>query len=388
MSLRNNIYKMYFLKAVMWFMVSMPIIVLFFQENGLSLIDVMILQGIYSITVALFEIPSGYISDVFGRKNSLILSSILSFVGFLIFSSNETFLLFAIAQFLVGISGSLISGSDSALIYETLILSNEKKIYTKVEGISYAIGNFSEAIAGILGGFLAVSSLYLPVYIQTIVLFFSIPIAYSLVEPPIINRQINDRSFVKVIDILRDNILKNKKLLYLIIFSSVMGLATLSMAWFAQPFFKMIDVPILYFGILWAGLNFTAGFASFNSYKIYNYFNINKIILLVSMLMFLLFITIGINKNILGLIAIFFIYILRGLITPILRNEINKNISSNVRATVLSIRSFIIRISFAIIAPLLALVCENYSLSFSFYILAGIVGGVSFLTFFRLVKTD
>ena len=66
--LYSNIFKIHLLKAVMWFMVAMPIIVLFFQEHGLSLSEVMILQGIYSIAVALFEIPSGYIADVFGRK--------------------------------------------------------------------------------------------------------------------------------------------------------------------------------------------------------------------------------------------------------------------------------------------------------------------------------
>ena len=47
--MKNNIIKMYFLKAIIWFMVSMPIIVIFFQEHGLSLSQVMILQGIYSI---------------------------------------------------------------------------------------------------------------------------------------------------------------------------------------------------------------------------------------------------------------------------------------------------------------------------------------------------
>ena len=47
-------------------MLIMPIVVLFFQENGLSLQEVMILQGIYSFMVAVMEIPSGYLADVFG----------------------------------------------------------------------------------------------------------------------------------------------------------------------------------------------------------------------------------------------------------------------------------------------------------------------------------
>ena len=55
MHLKSNINKMYLLKAVKWFMIIMPIIVLFFEEHGLSLTQIMILQATYSFTVALFE---------------------------------------------------------------------------------------------------------------------------------------------------------------------------------------------------------------------------------------------------------------------------------------------------------------------------------------------
>ena len=62
-------------------MVAMPIIVLFFQEHGLSLTQVMLLQAIYSLSVAILEIPSGYIADIFGRKKTIILSTIFTFIG-------------------------------------------------------------------------------------------------------------------------------------------------------------------------------------------------------------------------------------------------------------------------------------------------------------------
>ena len=182
MELRHNILKMYLLKGVLWFMVAMPIIVLFFQEHGLSLTEVMILQAIYSLSVALFEIPSGYIADIFGRKQSIVVSTIFSFIGFLVFSFYGGFYAFAVAQVLVGIGGSLISGSDSALLYDTLLETGDKTTYTKIEGRSYAIGNFSEALAGILGGFLAVGSIYLPVYVQTAILFFSIIQVWVLIR--------------------------------------------------------------------------------------------------------------------------------------------------------------------------------------------------------------
>ena len=379
---------MYLLKAVLWFMVAMPIIVLFFQEHGLSLTQVMLLQAIYSLSVALFEIPSGYIADIFGRKQTIVLSTIFAFIGYLVFSFYGGFYAFAIAQVLIGIGGSLMSGSDSAIIYDTLLETNNKTSYTKIEGRSYAIGNFSEALAGILGGFLAVGSIYLPIYVQTSILFFSIPIALTLVEPTMHKENKLDRSFSAIMGVVRFAILDHAKLRWLIIYSSAMGVATLSMAWFAQPFFKEVGVPLVYFGILWAGLNFSAGLTSFNAHQFDKKENNYSMLIYLSLAMFTSFILLGFNNSIFGLIFILFIYLLRGIVTPILRNEININTTSNKRATVLSVRSFVIRISFAICAPILGYIAENYSLASSFYILAIIVGLFSFLSSYKLSKLD
>lgn len=383
--LRYNIYKMYLLKSVMWFMVAMPIIILFFQSHGLTLTEVMILQSVYSFSIALFEIPSGYIADIIGRKETIIMSTIFSFLGYLFFSFSSGFWLLMAGQILIGIGGSLMSGSDSALIYDTLLEIGDDKSYTKIEGRSYGIGNFSESIAGILGGFLAVSSIYYPVYLQTIILFLSIPISMTLVEPSI-NKN-NNYSYKYLLSVIKSSMIENKKLKWLIVYSSAMGVGTLSIAWFSQPFFKQIDVPLLYFGILWAALNFSAGITSFNSHHI-KYIKAHKLLLIVSISMFISFIMIGINNSFFGLIFIFFIYIIRGIITPVLRNEININTTSERRATVLSIRSFLIRVSFSISAPLLGYIADNYSLATSFYILSLIVFSFSFLSYIRMLELD
>jgi len=82
-------------------MIVMPIVVLFFQENGLNLKEVMILQGTYSFMVAAMEIPSGYLADVFGRKNTLLTGSIFCFFGFLIISLSFSFWYFIIGEIIL-----------------------------------------------------------------------------------------------------------------------------------------------------------------------------------------------------------------------------------------------------------------------------------------------
>ena len=378
MSLKHNILKMYLLKGVTWFMVAMPIIVIFFQENDLSTTEIMILQAVYSLTIAILEIPSGFFADSYGRKNSILISTFFSFIGYIILSTYSGFNQYLLAEILLGIGGSLISGADSAIIYDTLIELDDEDSYTKIEGKNYAIGNFSEAIAGILGGFLAISSIYLPIYIQTFVIMLSIPIAFSLVEP---KRTFKIATTLNsILNIIKNTFIHNKKLKWYIIYSSAMGMTTLSVAWFVQPFLSTIDMPLTYFGIIWAGLNIIAGLTSYYSYIFHN----SKILIYISIYMTISLICLGFNISVYGLFFIALVYLFRGIITPHLRNLINVNTTSERRATVLSLRSFMIRLSFALTAPFLGYITDIYTINYVFFLLAGITGITSLLAAYKL----
>ena len=369
-------------------MVAMPIIVLFFQENGLTIMEVMILQSIYSFTVAITEIPSGYLADYFGRRNSIIFSTIFTFCGYLIFCNYSGFDMFVVAQVLVAIGGSLMSGADSAIIYDTLLENNKEKQYTKIEGKTYAIGNLSEAIAGLIGGVLATSSLLLPFQVQTSILFFTIPIAFSLIEPTLQQENKIEKGFLPILKLVKYSLFENLKLRWLIIYSSIMGVATLSAAWLAQPFFKSLEVPLFYYGILWATLNMAAGISSYYSHKTEEKYNTNNLLSILGIFMSLSFLMVYFSQNYLGLIFIFLIYYLRGVVTPLLKNQININTTSNIRATVMSVRSFVLRISFAIIAPILGYLADNKSLEESYLILAILIIIVSTISVIGLKKTS
>ncbi|MEA3378974.1 MAG: MFS transporter [Nanoarchaeota archaeon] len=123
-NIESNIWKLYVIKALRWFMLIMPIIVLFFQENGLSIKEVLLLQSFFSIGIILFEIPSGYFSDVIGRKTTIIFGCILEFIGFSVYSFSYGFIGFLIAELILGLGSSFLSGTDSAIIYDGLIHYN------------------------------------------------------------------------------------------------------------------------------------------------------------------------------------------------------------------------------------------------------------------------
>ena len=367
-----NIWKLFVIKGSLWFMIIMPIIVLFFQDNGLSLFQIMTLQASYSLSLSLMEIPSGYAADIIGRKKTLILGCILAFIGFSLFSVSYDFWWFLVAEILLGFGNSFISGADTALMYDSLLEVKAEDRFLKYEGRSISIGNFSEAAAGILGGFLASISFRYPAYAQVIVALIAIPFAISLVEPKMHKERLKS-SWKSIMAVVKFSLIKSKILRTYIIYSSAIGLGTLMMAWLAQPFLKDIGINMKHYGILWAMLNITVGIVSFMAHKIEQKFTKINSLLAIGIFTVLGYILLANNINYTGLIILFLFYANRGYATPLLRNYINQHTESNVRATVMSIRSFIIRTCFAIIAPFIGWIADQQGLNSAFLIMGLIV---------------
>jgi MFS family permease len=262
-----NIWKLFVIKGALWFMIIMPVIVLFFQDHGLNLQEIMILQSCYSLALGLMEIPSGYAADILGRRKTLILGCILAFIGFSVFSVSYDFWWFLAAQIFLGLGNSFISGADTAIMYDSLLEVKAENRFLKYEGRSVSIGNFSEAAAGIIGGFLAAISFRYPAYAQVIVAMITIPFAFSLVEPKTQTKQLKN-SWKSIISVVKFSLVESKILRTYIIYSAIMGIGTLMMAWLAQPFLKDIGIGMKNYGVIWALLNILVGIVAFLAYRI------------------------------------------------------------------------------------------------------------------------
>ena len=89
---RSNIWKLYLIKISKWFMLFMPYIIPFYTENSLDMHQIMVLQAVYSVSIVVLEIPSGYFADVIGRRRTLLLGAILGTTGYLAYSFSHAFL--------------------------------------------------------------------------------------------------------------------------------------------------------------------------------------------------------------------------------------------------------------------------------------------------------
>ena len=370
-STQSNIFKLYLIKIAKWFMLFMPIVVLFYKDNGLEMRHVFLLQAVYSVSIVVLEIPSGYFADVLGRKFTLVSGSILGFLGFVTYSFSYSFYGFLAAEIVLGLGQSLISGADSALLYDSLMDSGRENQYIKFEGRMVSVGNFAEAIAGILGGLLATLSLRYPYYAQTIVSFIAIPTSLMLYEPKR-HKKMLKMKFMDILKIVKYSLHDNQELKWNIIFSSIIGASTLTMAWFVQPYFELVLLPVGLFGVFWTILNLTVGFSAMIAHKVESKLKQIKTMIGITILIPAGYIVVSRINALWGIGILFLFYIVRGIATPILKDYINKLCDSDVRATVLSVRNFVIRIFFSIIGPFIGWYTDKFSLQ-SALLLSGIV---------------
>lgn len=362
----------------------MPVVVLFYQDNGMNMQQIFMLKSIYSIGIVVMEIPSGYFADVWGRKKTLFMGALLGTTGFAMYSFSYGFWAFAAAELVLGVGHSFVSGADSAMLYDTLKASQKESEYIKQEGWITSAGNFSEAFAGVCGGLLATISFRMPFYFQFAIASIAIPASFLLKEPKVHAKELA-LSFKAILITVQRTFL-HTELRSALLVSSFTGTASLTFAWFVQPYFQKAGLPLSLFGLMWTLLNLSVGISAFWAYKIENLLGQRKSLLFIILGLSLGYFLASWEISLAGMIILFFFYSMRGIAHPILKNYINQYTESEVRATILSLRDFVIRINFAIIGPVLGYFTDHFSLGIAMMMAGLSYIIVSFIAAFPLLR--
>ncbi len=88
--------------------------------SGLSLAQIATLNMFLSLSVLIFEIPTGFVSDIFGKKKSVLLSCIFFSTHYFLYLYAPNMILLIIAQIFMGIGLSFSSGSFEGWITEVI----------------------------------------------------------------------------------------------------------------------------------------------------------------------------------------------------------------------------------------------------------------------------
>src|SRR5256712_10562898 len=116
-------------------MIVIALWVPYLATKGIGMRQFMELQAVFALVILCGELPSGLLSDLWGRKKTLLLGTALKAVSFSflpLLSSYEDFLFYHLTM---GIALSMISGGDVALLYDShLAAGGEKPQGTAVLG--------------------------------------------------------------------------------------------------------------------------------------------------------------------------------------------------------------------------------------------------------------
>ena len=366
-SLRSNLPKLYILRGLAFAWFPIPTIVLFYESHGLNLEQVVLLKTILSLAILILEVPSGYLADRWGRKACLVAGSGVWVGSWLIYCGGSSFTEFAIAEILAGVAGSLISGANTALGFDTLLQLGRANYYQVWEGRLVAIAGISEAVCGIIGAAIASINLVYPFYLQTACLMLYFGLALTLVEPE--SHQPHETPTAQLKNIAID-VWQRSRLRWTILLSSIFSCATFLIVWLSQDYLKQLALPIPAFGWAWAIFHLGMSLASLNAHRLQKFLGTKKAIFLLILVLGISYICLGKIERVWGMVFIMGIYIVRGIASPLILNALNQQISSSVRATILSINSLMFRIAFAIIAPMIGAIATSYDL-FTALIAAG-----------------
>lgn len=391
--IRGNIPKVYALNFFMMFLVTIPIIVPYWQQFGLTLKDIYQLQAIFGLMMILLDVPAGYISDIFGRKICLVIVGIFNIFTYLILLNGKTFFHFALFEINAAFAFALYSGCDIALLYDSIdaLEADDEHAIERISHSKKFLGKrifysqIGESIASFAGGLLAVYSLRLPAMVNAVTAWGPLLIALTLHEPP--RKTFESKKHLENFRIIYESLFKHSKLLtFMVIFNILYGFSTFAAVWAYQSYWAEIKIPVAYFGTLWALFNLSVAFFARSSHHFENKFGSVAIIFIVGISPVIAYLGLGLTASYASVLFLLFFAIARALNGVVLQDGINSKVPATMRATTNSICSLGMRAIFFFFGPWFGHLLDVRGVHFSFTVMGCVFAVIFLLMAFPLMR--
>jgi len=377
-----------FLKNLQFFE---PFLILFFRANHLSFFQIGLLISIREISIELFEIPTGIIADVSGKRRSMVfafIGYIISFIAF--YLAGGTFWIYTVAMIVFALGEAFRTGTHKAIILD--YLDKTGKIDQKVA--YYGTTRSFSKLGSALSSLMAAMIVFLSGGYNYIFLFSIIPYIGGLLLMLSYPKDINLKQDTSVKQLAKDFIAHTKSS-----FKSMFRIPGLARALvhssayegifktakdYLQPLIKQqaVLLPVfiglaaqqrtaLLIGITYSLINLAAALSSKKSAWVASKFKASCTVLNMYMLLtVVLFIGIAFSIKmsvpipaILGFIAV---YMIQNLRKPLMIGNIAEKMEKKERATILSVDSQLKSFFAMLVAPLFGLLADNYGLYSAF----------------------
>lgn len=319
------------------------------QENGMSFAQILLLQGLFGLMKLIFEYPSGVMADYLERKYVMIISFLAMAVGSIVYMLSNSFIDFLIAEAFFGLALASRSGTDTAFVYDSILAANQKERIKQVLSNGSIIMMLTAAAAMAVGSFLEQYGKDLP-FVTVVVYCFVASILYFRAKEP--DRVRSDSMNSIVGDSVK--LFANPVFIRVLLLFGIQAIVLRIAFWAYIPKLQVIGLADQYHGFVLAVANIVAAIIAmwYGRSKedskwlisIISFSSIFGIILFIVPPSFLVvFIAIGFHQ------------IARGIISPYISVVLNKEVSSDYRASAESLRGVSIDAIFLIISGIFSL---------------------------------
>lgn len=357
-----------------------PYLIIYLMGSGLNLFHIGLLYSVKEITINIMEIPSGLMSDYFGRKKELMSCFVFYIISFIFFFFTDNFLLAAAGMFFFGLGEAFRSGTHKAIIYTYL----EKKGWQKYKTFVYGRTRSFSLIGSMLSALLAIILILNVPACKYIFLASILPYILDFILISSYPKELNFsgekcKTFKAATIQIYNNLKKKRALRSLIIQNSLFEAGIDFTKDLVQPMLKAIilssgavaiiksdagSTTKICLGLTYAFIYLFSSVASRNAYRIKEKGHTGKLLNIIYIMLAATLLLIGIFGNTYIIILLFLaIYILFNIRKPIYLDEIDSHMEKNERVTILSISSQMKSLLTIIISPAIGYMATKFGFS-------------------------
>ena len=363
------------LSAVQVFLVIMPVLVPFFLSKGLTMQDVFLLQALFAVLVLLLEVPSGYLADLWGRRNAMVLGAVFCGLGHSTLVVADGFWDLAIFEAFLALARSLVSGADLAIVHDSAAASGGGR-ERGVVGRLYSLRTASEAVAALVcSALLTAGTLADVALLQASVGWLPLLLACFVREPPRVQAATESHraNLAKVLRVLW----RSGWLLRLVVLTLwFWSLTTYFAVWLLQKVWLDQGVALSQFGVFWAMLMLLAAASGRWSSNLESWMGARPLLLFAGLAPVAGYLALISSGVVVSLLAGGLFFIARGVGLVLLQDALNRRVPSDLRATALSVVSFGTGLAAAVMGPVVGTLVDQWPMTTVLILLAGFSGGV------------